>query len=111
MGGNITNPFLSTNLQSLSGTQFLGRVIGLLITLGFIVGTVAFLFMLLTGGLAIITSQGDKAKVEQARQQLSTAVIGLVILFAAFAVLNLIEILFNIDLLQITIPTLESIGS
>lgn len=107
----ITNPWLPTSLTSLSGIEFLGRLISLVITLGFIVGGVTFIFMLLTGALSIMTSGGDKGKAEQARARITTAAIGLVILFAVFAVLNLIESLFGINLLLINLPSLTDTGA
>lgn len=106
----ITNPWLPPSLTSLSGIEFLGRLISLVITLGFIVGGITFIFMLLTGALSIMTSGGDKGKAEQARARITTAAIGLVLLFAIFAVLNLIETIFGINLLLIDIPSLTGGG-
>ena len=107
----IKNKWLPDSLSSLSGAEFLGNLISLLITLGFIVGGITFVFMLITGALSIMTSGGDKAKAEQARARVTTAAIGLVILFAIFAVLNLIETVFGINLLLINLPSLVDSGT
>lgn len=103
----VTNPALG-DLGDLAGDTFLQRALSIGITLFFIVGIVIFVFMLLLGGVQWITSQGDKAAVEGARNRIGHAIIGLFILFVVFAVVNLIGAIFNINLLQITIPTLST---
>jgi hypothetical protein len=58
------------------------------------------------GGIKWITSDGDEKSVEGARSQITNALIGLAIVFAAWAILRLIGILFGVNLTQsFTIPT------
>lgn len=53
-------------------------------------------------------SEGDQKNVEAARNQITNALIGLAIVFAAFAIMKLIETIFGISLLGgITIPTIN----
>lgn len=104
----VTNPVLPTNLQSLSGVQFVQKALSVGITLIFIVGGIIFFFMFLIGGVQWITSSGDKAAVEAARGRIMHALIGLFVLFAAFAIITLIGSLFGLNLLQITIPTIPN---
>lgn len=106
--GGITNPALGDNLQNLSGAGFVQSGIGVAITMLFIVGFVVFVFMFLIGGIQWITSQGDKANVEAARNRIGHAIIGLFILFIIFAIITLISGLFGVNLINITIPTLGS---
>jgi hypothetical protein len=65
--------------------------------------------MLLTGGVDWIRSGGDKQALESARSKLLSALIGLVLLFSAWAVITLIESVFKIDLLLIDIPTISNV--
>lgn len=66
-----------------------------------------FFFILILGGLKWVMSEGDQKAVEAARNQITNALIGLAIVFSAFAIMKLIEIVFGISLLNgITIPTL-----
>jgi hypothetical protein len=55
--------------------------------------------MLIIGGVRWITSGGDKAATEAARGQITAALVGLVIVFAAWAILQLIELFFGVDIL------------
>jgi hypothetical protein len=65
-----------------------------------------FFFILILGGLKWVMSEGDQKAVEAARNQITNALIGLAIVFSAFAIMKLIEIVFGISLLNgITIPT------
>lgn len=62
-----------------------------------IAGLVAFVYLLL-GGIKWITSGGDKAAVEGARGQIIQALIGLVVVFAAWGMIVLVEKLLGIGL-------------
>jgi len=76
------------------------------ITMVLIVVSLIFFFILVLGGLKWITSGGDEKKVAAARSQITNALIGLVIVFAAWAIMKLIGSVFGIDLLgTLTFPT------
>jgi len=65
-------------------------------------GVVSFIF-LLWGGLQWIMAGGDKEGTEKARKKITAALIGLAIVFSAYALLYILRVLFNIDLIQIDI--------
>lgn len=102
----INNPALS-NLSGETGPSFLGKLIRLLISIGLIAGVLIFMFMLITGAISYITSGGDKNAVAAAREKITNALIGLVILFAFFAVVTLVGTFFGIDLLQINLDEIK----
>lgn len=81
-------------------------VIAGLIRLVLVVVALVFFAILIFGGLQWITSGGDKANVEKARNRITHALIGLAIVFVAWAIIKLIGTLFGIDILQLEIPTL-----
>lgn len=83
-----------------------GSIIGGLINLVLIVASLIFFFILVIGGIKWIISNGDEKSVESARSQITNALIGLAIVFAAWAILKLIGILFGLDLTSgFTVPT------
>lgn len=82
-------------------------IISAIIIMVLIAAALIFFFMLVWGGIRYITSGGDKAQAEAARGQITAALIGLVIVFAAWAIINLVNIFFNIDILQLNIPTAQ----
>lgn len=71
---------------------------------------VAFFFWLILGGIKWITSGGDKAKMEEARNQITAALVGLVIVFSAWAIAQLVKTLFGVDFTNLVIPSLSGIG-
>lgn len=77
------------------------------IRLTLVVAAIVFFFMLVIGGIRWILSGGDKTGTEAARSQITAALVGLVIVFAAWAILQLIKTLFGIDVLELTLPSLK----
>jgi hypothetical protein len=53
-------------------------------------GAIACLALIIWGAIQWITSGGDKQKVEEARNRISAAIIGLIVLAATIALFNLV---------------------
>ena len=104
-GGELTNPVLG-NLGSQGGVQFFQGFIPGLIGLAFVAGTLIFFFILAIGAIQWISSGGDKQALESARGKITNAIIGIVILFSLFAVLDLIHVFFNITIMTLDIGPL-----
>lgn len=85
------------------GTLEPANLISSLIKLLLIVAAVVFFFMLVIGGIKWILSGGDKAKTEEARNQITAALVGLVIVFSAWAIAQLITALFGISIFDLKI--------
>lgn len=68
------------------------------------IGALWFFIQFLIGGIAWISSAGDKAKVEQARGRITSAIIGLFIILSAFAIAEVIERAFGIKITTLDIP-------
>lgn len=93
-----------SNLTNLT----IGGMVSGAISLILIVVALIFFFILVIGGLRWITSGGDEKKVAAARAQITNALIGLVIVFAAWAIMKLIGSLFGIDILgTLTLPSFQ----
>ena len=102
---NLTPPGFTAPVQNITITQ----IIAAAITLILIVAAVVFFFMLVIGGIRWITSGGDKGQTEAARNQITAALIGLVIIFAAWAIIQLLQALFGINLLgQLSFGNVQS---
>ncbi len=83
-----------------------GEIISNLVALILIISALAFFIMLVIGGVQWIVSGGDKAGTEQARGRITAALIGLIIVFSAWAITKLLETFFGITILggEIQIP-------
>jgi len=75
-----------------------------LITLLLIAVALVFFFILVMGGLKWVTSEGDEKKVGAARAQITNGLIGLAIVFAAFAITRLIQAIFGVDIIGVFTP-------
>jgi hypothetical protein len=87
------------------GTLTLPNIVSGLIRGSLVVAAIVFFFILVIGGIRWIASGGDKAATEGARNQITAALIGLVIVFAAWAIVALINTFFGIDIFSLTIPS------
>ncbi len=94
-----------------SGFENLGNItvpgiVSALIRLVVVIAAIVFFFILVIGGIRWIASGGDKAQTENARNQITAALVGLVIVFAAWAILALIKTFFNVDIFSLALPTI-----
>jgi hypothetical protein len=87
----------------------LGGIVSAFITFLLIIAVLVSLFYLVYGGIRWVTSGGDKAKVENARNHIIAAIIGLVIAFLAFFILSLILGIFGLSLNKLTLPTIPTL--
>jgi hypothetical protein len=102
LAAQIINLQPPPEFNNLTNIQF-GDIVRLAINFVLIVAAVAFFFMLVLGGIKWITSGGDKGKTESARSQITAGLIGLVIVFAAWAILSLVENFFGVNLRNFSI--------
>ncbi len=68
----------------------LGTMITSVLTIVMAIAALAVFMYLIYGGIQWITSGGDKGKTEEARNKITAAVIGLIVLAAAYALLLLL---------------------
>jgi hypothetical protein len=86
----------------------LGGIIGSLIQLIFAIAVIVALLYLIYGGFRWLVSSGDKSQVSSAREHIVAAIIGLVIIFLSYFILNLILQFFNVGTLSsIHIPQIN----
>lgn len=91
------------------GAERFGEVIGRIIQLAFVIATLAALIWLIYGGLKWIVSGGDKTEVEGARNHIVAAIIGLIVIFISYLVINVILGFFvpGTSLTSLQLPNLK----
>jgi hypothetical protein len=103
----IIKPGTNSSFNNLTNLTAQGIISGA-ISLVLIVVALVFFFILVFGGLRWVTSGGDEKKVGEARSQITNALIGLAIVFAAWAIMKLIGTVFGIDILgNLSIPSFQ----
>ena len=83
------------NLQLITFPGIIRGAIGLVL----VIAAIVFFFVLVIGGIRWITSGGDKAQTEAARGQITAALVGLVIVFAAWAIIQLLQLFFGVNII------------
>jgi len=89
------------NLGNVTVESLIAAAVGIIL----IVASLSFFFSLIIGGIRWILSGGNKEKTETARAQVVNALIGIIIVFSAWAILNLVNEFFGINILSLEIPT------
>lgn len=109
-GADIINPAISRNLGNFTtsggGTTALQLFLRNIINVVFGVAGIIFFFMLIRGGYEYITAGADKEAVQRATKRLTTAFVGIALIFSVYALVFVIEALFGISLLSLNIPTI-----
>jgi len=100
-----------TNVQGLAKFEignFVTAVIRLIIIVAFVI---AFIFLLI-GGIRWITAGGETKAVEGARNMVTGALVGLIIVLSAFVIIRLVETFFGVSVISgpITLPTVQQGG-
>lgn len=103
----ITNPALNPTVQNESGQTFFNSFIPALVGIGFVIGALFFLFNLIMGAVQWINSGGNKASIEEARNKIVNAIVGIVVLFCVYGILNLVGCFFRINLIKVDIGELN----
>ncbi len=99
----ISPPNIPGGLQIITDA---GALISATVAIVLIVAALAAFIYLVQGGLRWITSGGDKAGIDAARNQIQAALLGLFIVFAAWAIMLIIQTFFGVTILgNIQIPT------
>jgi hypothetical protein len=81
----------------------IGQLISALVgTTLIIAALLAFLYLIL-GGIKWITSGGDKAGMEEARNKITHAIVGLIIVGAAWAIMTLVQNFLGVQIIGGTI--------
>lgn len=106
---NLDAPNQAAPLQNVQIADFPQFVVTLL----FIIGIVIAVVFLIYGGIRWIVSGGDKTAVESARNHIIAAIIGLIIVVAAFFIINFVFTILTgvpFSFQNLCIPTLANGG-
>jgi len=94
----LRNPILVPDVQSQSGWEFLNTLFPNIVGLGILIGVVFFFFVFAFGAVQWITAGGDKGSIESAKQKITNAIIGLLILLLIFLIVQLANRIFGLNI-------------
>lgn len=102
LGGPGLGPFANIIYAAQDGAKALGSITKIVSTILGVMTIAAglwFLFQTLVGGLSWITSAGDEKKTELARHRINDALVGLVVVVAAWSILAIVSTVLGVDFL------------
>lgn len=101
-GGGYTNVGIGDALAANAPTVSfdLGLTISRAAQLGLMVASILMFVLLVFGGMQWMMSSGDKGKVEAARSTIMHALIGLAITASAFAIFQVIQYFFGLNIVS-----------
>jgi hypothetical protein len=90
------------SVEGPSGFKFaggnLGNIINALVPYIFGMAGLALLVILIWGGFELMTSAGDPKKMQSAQGKLTNAVVGFIIIFVAYWLVQILEVIFGIKI-------------
>jgi hypothetical protein len=89
-----------SNLRVTNFGVLMSGAIGLIL----VVAALFCFFFLIWGGISWITSGGDKSGVEAAQKRIQAALIGLFVVFAAWALMTIVGGFFGFDISSLKFP-------
>jgi hypothetical protein len=104
---NPVLPELIGDSSTATGGSAIGLLVGNIVGGIMIIGFLLAFFILLSGGISWITAGGDKAQLENARNKIINAIIGLIVVAAVWAVMALIAPFLGLTFPDLPIPTIE----
>lgn len=111
----INNPALSGDLGgagdpgSISPSDVLGRFISSWWGVAYVVAGIIFLLYLVWGGIEWAIAGSNKDRVENAKNKISNALMGLVLVAASYALIQLVGYVLGIDILDALTFDLEKL--
>ncbi len=98
---NSTTVDIGSNVKSFFGFTCIQHFVFRIVDISLILAASLLLVYLVWGGTEWLTSGGDKGRVENARNKITNALIGVAIIAASYAIWRLALTFFGIDLSNI----------
>lgn len=92
-------PTAQTYTNTTPGAGFNGFLSGILGNV-LLIAALLVLFYLIWGGIEWITAGGDKSKVEKARNRITQAIIGIIVLAASTAIMSVVQGFLGVTLIN-----------
>ncbi len=82
----------------------IGSLVSGAVQLALVTAALIFFFILVIGGIKWILSGGDENKVKGAKGQITNALIGLAIVFVAWAIGRMLQSIFGVNIFSLSLP-------
>jgi uncharacterized membrane protein len=99
--GSLTLPGLNQPIKDPLKGKFsdLGSLISALLPYLFVIAGLILFFVIIGAGFTMFASAGNPDKTKKAQQQLTSGLVGFFIIFAAYWIIQLLELIFGFNIL------------
>ena len=93
------------NLPNYTGTGFkfsggkIGDIVSALLPYVYVLAGMGLLLMLVMGGIGLMTGGGDQGKMKASYGKITGALIGFLIIFVSYFVVQLVEVMLGVNIL------------
>lgn len=91
-GGSVKGPL---NIPGAGANPTIGGILSSVIPFVIGIAGLGLLLMLISAGYTFMTSAGDAKKMEEGKQRLTFAIVGFIIIFGAYWVVQILGIMFG----------------
>jgi hypothetical protein len=96
-GGEIKEP----EGFKFDGNSKIGDILSALLPYIFVIAGLTLFILLIIGGFGLLTSAGSPDKVKAAQGKITSAIVGFVIIFVAYWLMRILEIVLGLNLLGV----------
>jgi len=104
IGKGIINPVIGI-FGAQPGHLTIAQLLASFLRLSLSAAGILFLFYFVWASILYLTSQGEKEKLTRAKDHITNALVGLVLIVLVLVVISLINEIFNLNILQLELPT------
>jgi hypothetical protein len=91
---------LQNNSSVASEYTGVGSIINNVLPNVYIAGGVIIFFMIIIGGFTIISNAGDTHKIQEGSKTITSAIIGLLVLFGSYWIIQIIQVITGVSILN-----------
>ncbi len=92
-------PQLPTNFKFADGPGSIGTIFSSALTYIYVLAGLILLFMLITGGITLMTAMGDPGKTKEGYGKITAGIIGFIIIFVSYFVVQIAQVALGFKIL------------
>ena len=97
---NLGDRLLFQGTSATSEYSGVGVLINNILPNIYVAGGIIIFFMVVFGGFTIISNSGNADKIQDGSKTITSAIIGLVVLFASFWIIQIIQVITGVNILK-----------
>lgn len=98
IAAGLKNNALTSEVRDLDGFDFANSILPTLIGYAFLIAAAVFVLMLIIGGVQWVSAGSDKGRLESAKARITNAIVGLVVLVVMYALIQLVNQIFGLNI-------------